>query len=193
MEFNSIFKPMIAAGIVASLLVVACETKNKMDSAEIADEKNEAKFDGAQENGADFILELSKANLSEIRTAQLGAKMAQSPEVKEFASNMIDQHKKMYGDNVIYAAANNISIPDTIAKGDISEYDNLTEKTGVDFDVKFVDVMVDDHKRLIDKLERASKNEKYTQEIKSMSAQALPLVRPHYQRAVELQDNLKKK
>ena len=106
---------------------------------------------------------------------------------------MIMQHKKMYNDMAVYAAKNSISIPDSIANDDISDYSDLKDKTGMEFDKKFMDVMVNDHKKVIDNLEDTGESNKYSQEIKSMASQTLPLVRPHYEKAKELQAKMEDK
>ncbi len=187
MNTQSTIKSFLIAAVTGCLLVVACETKSKMDSNEVAEEKNEAKFEGTAEKDAEFMADIAICNLSEVKTAELAADRAKSTEVKEFASLMVDEHKKMYADNVNYAMKNNISIADTVARQDISGYENLRNENGNEFDKKFINTMVDDHKKLIDKLEDISKSDKYNQEINSMASQALPKVRMHYDKAKDIQ------
>lgn len=195
MQTKSVMKNLFISSIVGCMLVVACETKSKMDSTEVAEEKNEAKFEGTKENDAEFITDISKGNLCEIESSALAIKKAKSKDVIAFATMMVEHHTAMQNDVKIFASKKNISIPDTIAQNEISSFSALKDEVGNDFDKKYIDAMVDDHKKTIDKLEDVSKSDKYDQEVVSMAAQTLPKVRTHYDQAVSLQtilDNKKK-
>jgi len=193
MNTSTTLKSLIIAGITGCLLVVACETKNKMDSTEVAEERNESKFEGTAENDAEFIADMAKINLSKVKLAELASDRAVMASVKDFANMMIDDHKKMYAKNMDYAMKNNISIADTVARNDISGYNSLRDENGKEFDKKFMASMVDDHKMVIDKLEDVAKSDKYNAEIVSMASQALPAIRTHYDKAKDLQIKIDKK
>ena len=193
MKINTTFKSMLIACMASFLLVVACETKNKMDSNELAEEKNEDKFDDKAEKNADFVAEVAKSNLSEIKLSRLAADRAKSNDVKEFANMMIEQHKMLYSENADYAKKNNISYADTIAGNDISGYDALMKEKGSDFDKKYINTMVDDHKNTIDKFEEVSTSDKYSKEVASMATAALPKIRMHYDKAKNIQAMMENK
>jgi putative membrane protein len=105
------------------------------------------------------------ANTGEIALGKLGEKKATSPAVKAFARQMVTDHTAMLADakklgTKIYTT------PDTAANDahdlmthGTDEVKDLTDKAaGADWDKNYMDKMIDDHQKVLDKLQDAAKN-----------------------------------
>ena len=132
-------------------------------------------------------MEAAKINLSEIKLAKLAVKRATNAEVKELAQMMIDHHAKMYDETAALAKKKGVSIPDTIAMGDVDGYNDLSDKDGVDFDKKYVDLNIDAHQKAIDKFEAANSSDKKDDDVKTLANGALPQIRSHVDKLIKLQ------
>ena len=101
----------------------------------------------------DFVRDLSVANAAEIELGKLAADHAASPEVKQFATMMIDDHSKAR--DSLNALASKHNVMTTVLLDD--KHRDLKEKLsalkGAEFDREYIDAMVDGHKDVLDKLE----------------------------------------
>jgi putative membrane protein len=104
------------------------------------------------------------ANSGEIEMGKLGERTATSPAVKAFATMMVKDHEMMLKE--VTALATKVSATaDTTADNarDLAnhasdELKDLSAKTGgPDWDKNFMDKMIDDHKKVLDKLQDAAK------------------------------------
>ena len=101
----------------------------------------------------DFVQDVSTMNAAEVDLSKLALERGASPDVKKFAQMMVDEHtaagEKLSG----VATQNSIDAPATIDDSHRSLHEKLAGKQGLDFDRDYVDAMVDDHQKMIDKLE----------------------------------------
>jgi putative membrane protein len=105
------------------------------------------------------------ADNGEVALGKLGATKATNAEVKAFAKEMVADHSKaLTGDKAL--AAKLKATPDTTAD-DVKdlighgndEIKDLTDKAkGADWDKNFMDKMVEDHQKILDKLNSAAKD-----------------------------------
>jgi putative membrane protein len=105
------------------------------------------------------------ANTGEIALGKLGAKKATNADVKAFAKMMVTDHSAMLSDAKKLATKANAT-PDTtfgdtrdLVNHGNDEVKDLTDKAaGADWDKDFMDKMIDDHQKVLDKLQDAAKN-----------------------------------
>jgi len=103
------------------------------------------------------------ANAGEIALGKLGEKKATSAAVKAFAKSMVTGHTAMLKE---VQAVKTDAQADTsseaamdLAKHGQDEVKDLTDKAaGKDWDKDFMDKMIDDHQKVLDKLQDAAKN-----------------------------------
>jgi predicted outer membrane protein len=109
---------------------------------------------GVSSSDKNFVEDVSQMNADEIDLSRLATERASSPDVKKFAQMVLDDHtaagEKLSG----VASQNGISA----VRGDLDDshrklHDKLAAKQGADFDKDYMDAMVDDHNKLVDKLE----------------------------------------
>jgi putative membrane protein len=188
-------KPMkILILIVFPFVFFACNNNNnvKEDNKKAAEEMNDAKFNHEGEKDAEFVTDVQDINLTEMNLGQLAAEKASMAETKDLGKMMETSHKKAFDELASLAAKKSITIPSAMSESSKKDYDNLSQKTGVDFDKDFCDKMVNGHKDAIDKFEKASKNLS-DPDLQAWASNMLPALRTHLDHAMQCQDMLKGK
>lgn len=182
-------------GIVCFLMTglmfigVSCGSGQK-DSAEVAEDQNEETVDNNKEDDAEFAVEAADAGMLEVQLGTLALTKASSPQVKQYAQMMVDDHSKANEELKALAQTKNITLPTTLSNESQRIYDNFNEKTGNGFDKDYIDQMVKDHRDVIDEFEDEAK-EGNDPEIKSWASAKLVALQNHLQEAERLQETLK--
>ena len=85
------------------------------------------------------------------------------------------------------------TIEDDIAKAEsrLEEITNEMNNTGSDFEKAYINMMVDDHQKVVDKFKDASDKCK-DPDIKALASKLLPTLQAHLDHAKMLKDGLKK-
>jgi putative membrane protein len=186
MKKVKLFSLLFAASFFA---LVSCGTKNSQDdSAEIAEEQNEQKFDDSNlEGDTEFAVAAADGGMLEVQLAQLALTKASSPEVKEFAQSMVDDHSKTNEELKSLAETKNITLPSAISDEKQKDYEKLAEKSGADFDKAYSEFMVKDHKDDVDQFKKAAEKCE-DPDIKSWAASKLPVLEHHLSMAESMED-----
>jgi putative membrane protein len=161
-------------------VLASCGTKTDQDdSKEVAEEQNEEKFDDTQlEDATDFAVEAADGGMLEVQLAQLALTKASSPQVKEFAQKMIDDHSKANEELKKLAQSKNITLPSALGEKNQKDYNDLAEKSGADFDKAYCEFMVKDHKEDLDKFKKAAEKSE-DPDLKSWAAGKVPVLEHH--------------
>ena len=134
-------------------------------------------------------------NAGEVRESQLAEKKATNPAVKKFAQQLVTEHRALALE--MRSLAGRLSVTPDTADGDVHKVmDNardqikeLTDKTaGADWDKKYIDNEIDDHKDLLDKLQDAAKNTTNT-ELRGAIEKATGKVQEHLTKAQSIKEN----
>jgi putative membrane protein len=163
----------------------------KDDSAEVAEDQNEETLSNKERDNAEFAVEAADAGLMEVELGTLALTKASSSEVKRFGQMMVDDHTKANNELKALAQQKNITLPTTMGNERQRKVENLTEKTGADFDKEYIDLMVRDHKEVIDEFEDQAEEGKDS-EIKAWASSKVAALRNHLQEAERIQESLKK-
>lgn len=188
MKRTSIFSKTLlgAAVLTLSLGMQSCKTETKQeDPKEVAEDENEAKFDNvdeAKEDDSEFLVDAAEVDMEEIGLGKLAQQKSTNPDVKALGKMMVVQHEKSAADLKATAAKKNISLPTSLTEDGQKAFKDLNDKSGHDFDKKYVDLMIAGHEDLIKKMEKAS--EKATDvDIRTWAATMLSTLRTHLEHA----------
>ena len=181
---------------LAACMFQAC-SGNK-DSAETADSINAERDSAnaveagvaADEGDAKFAVDAANGGMAEVALGKLAEGKAVNAKVKEFAAMMVADHTKANDELMALAQSKNITLPQAVSSDKQATMDNLTKKSGSDFDKAYVDQMVDDHKKTISLFEDASKNAKDA-DIKAFVDKTLPTLRTHLEHVNAIHDSMK--
>ncbi len=106
--------------------------------------KSDQKIDNAD---ASAMKQLAQANINEIEGGKDAASKAQSPQVKQFAQKMVQDHTQMLADLKTLAQKKNVDLPDSVSLMDKAQMEMMKRASGADFDKKYMDQMVKDHQK----------------------------------------------
>lgn len=108
--------------------------------------------------GADFIKEAAAGNQAEIATAQMAQEKSQSPEVKNLAQMIQQDHQQAEEKLQGIAQSHGVTLPQSGTWTERREASKLNKLSGADFDQQYAKDMVEDHVKDIKKFQKASQN-----------------------------------
>lgn len=194
----------LLAGL-STCLVLSCQSPDqKWDSKSSADTLNNMKDSVANpsvsvtkdlvmkvtKNDAKFAVAAAAGGLAEVELGQLAQRKAADPKVRDFGGMMVADHTKANDDMKGLAQSKGISLPKTLDMKDQKVKDELSAKSGKNFDKAYVSDMIDDHKNDIKEFEEASKNLKDA-DLKAFAAKTLPVLKMHLNAIQKIHDSMK--
>lgn len=174
-----------AAGIILALS--SCGNASNKDAKETADSINESMADtstmstdttAAQTEDAKFATEAASGGLAEVELGKLAEQKASDAKVKAFGAMMVKDHSKANEELKALAAKKNIALPTAPAEEKQKKMQEISAKTGADFDKAYVEEMLADHKKDVTLFEEAS-NKVQDPEMKQFIDKTLPVLRTH--------------
>lgn len=141
---------------------------------------------------ADFVVRALNMGMFEVQVAQLAEKKAETKELKDLAAKVESEHSKVNEQLAILATEKNITAPDSITNEMQDKVMRLSQLSGKDFDKEYANIMLDQHKEVVDEFEQISINA-VDADIKQLAVEALPAIRIHYEEAVKVKDVVEKK
>jgi putative membrane protein len=167
--------------LVASLIIMIGATgcHNNDDSSQAAKQENDQKFDSTDiKKDAVFAVNVADANMLEIKLGQLADSAATASYVKDLGSMMVNDHTKAGEELKKIANDENITLPDSLSDKATNKYNNLAGKHGTDFDKSFTQMMIDDHKDVIDAFQKEANNGNDST-LKNWASNTLPTLQHH--------------
>jgi putative membrane protein len=179
--------------LALTIMLSSCETKKTEDSAEVAKDQNEEKHDDSDmEKDSKAAVEIADGGLFEVQFATMALTKAKSPEVKKFAQMMVDDHTKANNELKAWAGKKGVTLPDVMSEDKQKKYYDLERDEDVnEFDKEFMDEMVEDHKKDINKFEDIAEDGNDA-DLKAWAAEKLPTLKHHLAEAERIRDAVKK-
>ena len=204
---------LIAFSVVAASLGACKKADNAVDTAAARTDSAAGRVDSATRAANDSAARANApskwsdasilgytwaANTGEVRLGQLGAKKATNAKVKAFAQEMVTEHRSMEADGKALAAKVNATADTTADNArDLldhgrDELKDLTDKAaGADWDKDYIDKAIDDHQKVLDKLQDASKNTTNA-DLRAALEKATGKVQTHLTKAQDIKNNVLK-
>jgi len=133
-----------------------------------------------------FIEHAASGGTTEVQEAQVAQGKAQSPQVKQFAQRLIDDHTKNNQQLMTLAQQLGVTVPTTPTATDQQEMSKLQSQSGKSFDHAYVQHEVTDHQHDITMFQQEIQNGSDPQ-VKAFAQQTLPILREHLRLAQQLQ------
>lgn len=189
-------KTFLYTTVIAAATLVACNNQQS-DPVEKADSTNEVKQeqapveDKSAKNTSEFLVKAADGGMAEVDAGKLGVQKAGNKAVKDFAAEMVKDHTAANAEVKTLAAANNVTLPEATSDDNKKKAADVSEKkAGKDFDKAFIDMMVDDHKKVISLFDDASDDD-LKPDVKTFINNTLPKLKEHLAKAESIQNNLK--
>ncbi len=184
---------------LAALAFQACNNGAK-DSKAAADSANMTKDTSTNaaatggvavdENDAKFVTTAANDGMAEVAAGKMAQEKASSARIKSFAAMMVTDHTKAGDELASIAKTKNITLPaepDADAK---KAADDLSKKSGKDFDKAYVNAMLDGHKNAVKLFTDASQNCKDA-DLKAFATKTLPTLKMHLDSIQAIHDSMK--
>jgi putative membrane protein len=187
---------LFLAGFTA-LSFQACNSSSKTNSSDMAKDSNStkdtsssmksttdttAKTAGAvmkvDKDDADFAVKAANGGMAEVAMGKLAQQKGVSQEVKDFGAKMVTDHTKANDKMMALAKQKNITLPSAVSNDEQKKMDDMSKKTGKDFDKAYVKEMVDDHDKDVKDFEKEAKDGKDA-DVKAFAAATLPVLKMH--------------
>ena len=127
---------------------------------------------------------------SDCTLGQTAAQKATNPDVKNFGNRMVNDHGKA-GDELKQLATNKgLALPTDLNAEDKKIADELSSRSGKDFEKAYIKDMVEDHEKDVKEFEKASK-EAQDPDLKSWASKTLPVIQDHLKMAKQIAAKLK--
>ena len=168
---------LVAMAFAAWPLTAVPQQAKKGEKAEQAATKG-----GLSQQDMRRFTSIAQANLAEIECGKLALDKAKSPEVKDFAKHMVEDHGRMLEENKQMADKKGAKMPETPNKEQQAAKAKLEKMSGEDFDRAYANQMVQDHQKALKLVQDTAKNAKDA-ELKGAAQKAAPQVEKHLQMA----------
>jgi putative membrane protein len=133
-----------------------------------------------------FIEDAANSGMFEVQVGQLASAKANDPNVRSFASMLVDHHTAANNELVQIANARGVELPAAPKRALRRDVEKLGKKNGDEFDRDFVrNVGIKAHEKDIKMFEKASKHVKDAQ-LKAFADKTLPVLREHLAAAEKL-------
>jgi putative membrane protein len=148
------------------------------------------------EDLTEAVQKLHASNQAEIHMGQMGVQSAQSPEVKQYAQTIADDHQKNDQQLQQLAQQNGIELEGkAFQKKQEDSQDHMKKlegKTGAEFDKQYVEIMAKDHKKDVKEVEKAAKEARKQNktELASFLEQTKTGLQGHLQEAQRLEKSV---
>lgn len=182
---------LLALSLSLMIGLGACDKKQD-DSKEIAEDQNKEKFDDTKlEKDSEFAVEAADASLMEIQLGELAQTNASSDDVKAFAQQLVSDHKAASLELAALAQQKGITLPASLSEKCQKKYNDLSTKSGKDFDRAYMDLMVKDHKDAVDAFKKEAEKGEDT-ELRTWASGKVATLESHLEMAKQTEDIVKK-
>lgn len=183
----------------SALAFQACSGDSK-DAKESADSLNLSKDTttnaaatggiAVDEADAKFATTAAAGGMAEVEFAKVALQKSTNAQVKEFANMMVTDHGKANTELMEIANAKNITLPTALDADHQKKLDDLSKKSGADFDKAYASEMVSGHKSTLKLMEDEAKDAKDA-ELKAFATKTAPVVQSHLVMINKINDSLK--
>ena len=146
----------------------------------LADDKEHKTTGEQQTSDKQFVQEALKGNQAEVAMAEVAARKAQNPQVKQFAQEMQRDHNQANEQLRPIAQSLGVQTAQTLDDKHQKKLSRLQELQGEEFDKEFTTHALRAHKKAISKYQKAE-NQVQNPQLKQYISQTLPKLQQHYQ------------
>ncbi|WP_224985024.1 DUF4142 domain-containing protein [Geomonas agri] len=135
-----------------------------------------------------FVKEAASGGMMEVELGQMAKERGKSQEVKDFGQRMVTDHGKA-NDELKSLVDNRMKLPTKLEMKHKGMVDKLANASADEFDKKYAEAMLKDHKKDVEKFRKESKKAKDPQ-LKEWIEKTLPVLEQHLQHAKDMAHKL---
>ena len=138
---------------------------------------------------ANFVREAADGGLMEVKMGQMAKDHGNNADVKSYGERLVKDHTKANDKLSQLASQKGVNLAKDMEPHKTGMLKDWENKNGADFDKAFIQHALKDHKKDIDKFEKASRDLKDS-ELRSFAMETLPTLREHYTEAQRIARSL---
>lgn len=192
-------KNLIVIGVFCLTIFGACEPDRRTaqnegyPEAEVTDASSPEDLNtekGLQENSREFMKHAASANMMEVQLGQIAQEKATAKEVKDFGQMMVQDHSAANDKLKAIAQNKNVQLPDQMTQEHQENIEKLRKLSGKEFDKEYVNMMVEDHRKDVEKFEDMQ-DDIQDQELKQWTNNTLATLKKHKERIDQIENSIK--
>jgi putative membrane protein len=148
-----------------------------------------AQMSALPQEDQDFARKAASGGHLEVELGRMALGKSGNADVRQFAQHMIDDHSKANLQLSELAQREHLQLPRAAEGKDAETIKNLSGVSGADFDRRYMDTMVDDHRQDIADFQRQASQGQNSQ-LKTFAQSTLPMLNQHLQLAEQVQRNI---
>jgi putative membrane protein len=188
---------LFLATAIAVCLLQACsgnKTAGSADSTAVKTDSTKVTTVSADSSAvmADttFAAKAAVGGMAEVALGKMAAGKGTDSKVRDFGKMMVTDHGKANAELMGIAKSKNIVLPAGLDAEHQAKSDSLSKLSGKDFDVAYVNAMIDGHKKTLALMQSEASNGKDT-ELKAFAAKTAPVVQMHLTEIMKIHDSMK--
>ena len=189
---NSIqtFRSFVLPLLLLSAGIACRNPAQKQDSKDVAEDKNDIKFDNKdQEKNASFTVDAVAGFNDMIQLSELAAQKSANAGVKQVAAALKEEYTGLLGRFKAWGAKNNISLPAEATKQAREDAAMLAALPPRRFDKQWCELMMEKHKKMIGQYESAAAG-LTADSLREIVTAVLPPVRTQYDKLMQYHHKL---
>ena len=141
------------------------------------------------DQNAMFLAEAAHGSHAEIGVSQLAMQKASNPQVKQYASMIVQDHQQ--GNQQLMQLANQkgMDVPKRPDEQHVKELAHMKTLSGSQFDQAYMSAMVADHAKLLSKFEDKAANAQ-DPDVRSWASSQVPILRRHLEQARQISQQI---
>lgn len=144
--------------------------------------------DKDKKEAGDFLTKASQCNQLEIKLGELASEKATSPEVKEFARQMVEEHRK--ADKMLLEGGTKPAANAEIDAKHKEAWERLNKLSGEEFDREYMKMQVEGHKKAVEMFKKQAESGE-DNALKATAGKLLPDFQKHLEKAQQIADKIK--
>lgn len=136
-----------------------------------------------------FVTEAAQGGLAEVAFGGVAAERAQNERVRDFGALMVRDHGEVNEKLIALAKSKGCAVPTSLSADAEQLRHQLQTMDKDDFDAKYVEEMVKDHRKDVETFERQAK-EADDPDLRRFAEQTLPTLRSHYDAIRDIRDQM---
>ncbi|MEO5683659.1 MAG: DUF4142 domain-containing protein [Chitinophagaceae bacterium] len=187
MKYNHLKKIFLTAAI--AIVNVCAGSAQQADPVKKAVQANEQKAQAGllDEEVAGFLVKAADARMMGQKEGALAIEKGTTLFIRQYGRQMVRDQGILLAQIKKLAAAGKISLPASISQDKEDGRKDLAEKTGKDFDNKFMKMMIIDHKRDIKDFKKAVDYKDSA--VSAFAKKNLPLIQEHLDKIEEIKES----
>jgi putative membrane protein len=136
-----------------------------------------------------FFMKASQGGMTEVEAGKLAQEKGSSQDVKDFGAMMVKDHTQNNADLMALAKTKSVDVSDKLDSMHQGMIDNLSAKSGADFDKAYIAAMVKGHTKML-KLMKGEKSSSDA-DLAAFATKTSDTVQMHLTKAEDIQKTLK--